>query len=69
MKKNEDLGNYSRKLANEYNSLMNSIKDNKETESYKLLTAEGKLHAVEGQLTYLRKDVLEKARNEEIYRK
>ena len=69
MKKNEDLANYSRKLANEYNVLLNSFKDSKEAESYKLLIAEGKLNAVEGQLAYLRKDVLEKARKEEIYRK
>ena len=69
MKKNEDLANYSRKLANEYNVLLNSFKDSKEAESYKLLIAEGKLNAVEGQLAYLRKDVIEKARKEEIYRK
>ena len=54
MKKNEDLANYSRKLANEYNVLLNSFKDSKEAESYKLLIAEGKLNAVEGQLAYLR---------------
>ena len=48
---------------------MNSIKDNKEADNYKLMISEGKLHAAEGQLTYLRNDILAKARKEEIYRK
>lgn len=69
LSKNEDLTTYSRKLANKYNDLLYSIKDNTEAMSYKEMISEGKLNAVEGQLSYLRADILERFKKEETFKK
>lgn len=69
MNKNEDLTNYSRKLANEYTILLHAIKDSEETALKRQASASSKLKMMQNQVTFLRDNVLHKNGIENEYPK
>lgn len=66
MNKNQQLTNYSRKLANQYTILLHSIKDNEEVALKRQCSAGSKLKMMENQVSFLRDNILKKNGQENI---